>query len=108
MTIYSMSQMSGFQIWRGATWLPAAVLGLVDWLRLAAAPSYAFMAIFIAVFGESPKDMLCMGMHHASPLSGMAWMYVLMSAFHAAPWLKLIAAQQSAARIAYNERCGAA
>ena len=27
---------------------------------------------------------------HVSPLSGMATMYLLMSAFHAAPWLKLI------------------
>lgn len=107
MTIHSTTQMTGFRIWRGADWLPAALRGLADLLRLAAAPSYAFMAIFIAVFGESPKDMLCMGMHHASALSGMAWMYVLMSAFHSAPWLKLIAAQQHAGSIANNE-CGAA
>ena len=30
-----------------------------------------------------------MGMH-APPLSGMAPMYLLMSAFHASPWLELI------------------
>jgi hypothetical protein len=29
-------------------------------------------------------------MHGASPLGGMAPMYALMSAFHAAPWLKLL------------------
>jgi len=76
-------------------WLVAAALRLADWLRLAAAPSYGFMALFTAVFGESPQDMLCMAMHHASPMSGMigsmAWMYMLMGMFHSAPWLKLIA-----------------
>jgi len=29
-------------------------------------------------------------MQHAAPLTGMTAMYLLMSAFHAAPWLKLI------------------
>jgi hypothetical protein len=81
-------------------WLVDAALRLADWLKLAAAPSYGFMALFTAVFGESPQDMLCMAMHHASPLSGtigsMAWMYMLMSMFHSAPWLKLIAGRNSA------------
>src|SRR5579864_2271318 len=83
-------------------WLVAAALRLTDWLRLAAAPSYGFMALFTAVFGESPQDMLCMAMHHASPPSGMigsmAWMYMLMSMFHSAPWLKLIATRAGAVR----------
>jgi hypothetical protein len=35
--------------------------------------------------------MLCSA-PHASPLSQMATMYLLMSAFHAGPWLKLIRA----------------
>jgi hypothetical protein len=95
MTIYSTTLMRGYRIWTGATWLPAAVFGLTGWLRLAAAPTYGFMALFTAVFGESPQDMLCMAMHHTSPLGGMAWMYMLMSVFHSAPWLKLIAAQRS-------------
>jgi hypothetical protein len=34
-------------------------------------------------------EMLCSAAH-VSPLSGMVTMYLLMSAFHAAPWLKLI------------------
>jgi hypothetical protein len=95
MTIYWTTQMTGGRIWTGAEWLPAAVLGLASGLRLAAAPTYGFMALFTAVFGESPQDMLCMAVHHASPLGGMAWMYLLMSAFHSAPWLKLIAGQRS-------------
>jgi len=82
--------------------LVGAALGLAEWLRLAAAPSYAIMALITAIFGESPKDMLCMAMHHASPLSGMAgsmaWMYVLMTVFHSAPWLKLIASFASTGR----------
>jgi hypothetical protein len=80
-------------------WLVDAALRVAAWLKLAAAPSYGFMALFTAVFGESPQDMLCMAMHHASPLNGMigsmAWMYMLMSMFHSAPWLKLIAGRNS-------------
>jgi hypothetical protein len=98
MTIYSMTELTRYRIWPGAGRLPAAVLGLADWLRLAAAPSYGFMALFTAAFGESPKDMLCVAMHHVSPLGGMVWMYVLMSAFHSVPWLKLIAHRASHAR----------
>jgi hypothetical protein len=40
---------------------------------------------------------MCPTAQDALPLSGMAPMYLLMSAFHAAPWLKLIAARRSAA-----------
>jgi hypothetical protein len=93
MTISRATQKSGSRIWTGAGGLAAAVLGLAGWLRLAAAPTYTFMALFIAVFGESPKDMLCMAMH-ASPLSGMVWMYMLMSIFHVSPWLKLMSGAQ--------------
>jgi hypothetical protein len=38
--------------------------------------------------------MLCMSMHEASPINGMALMYALMSIFHAAPWLKLISSRR--------------
>ena len=60
-----------------------------DWLCLAAAPTFAIMALLTVVFGS--QDVLCAALHNASPLNGMAWMYLLMSAFHSAPWLKLIA-----------------
>lgn len=56
-------------------------------LALAATPTFALLALWTA-FANAPSDMLCMGMHDASPLNGMALMYALMSAFHATPWLK--------------------
>jgi hypothetical protein len=60
------------------------------WLRFAAAPTFAIMALLTGVLGGGPPDMLCAGAQDASALSGMVPMYVLMSAFHSAPWLKLI------------------
>jgi hypothetical protein len=61
--------------------------GLAGWLALAAAPTFALMALWSAL-SSGPPDVFCMS--HASPPDGMTAMYVLMSAFHAAPWLKLI------------------
>jgi hypothetical protein len=60
-----------------------------DWLCLAATPTFAIMALLAAFPGAGAPDMLCAAAQHASPLSGMATMYWLMSAFHSAPWLKL-------------------
>jgi hypothetical protein len=64
-----------------------------NWLCLAAAPTFAIMALLTA----GPPDTLCAAAQPASPLSGMAAMYWLMSAFHAAPWLKLISSRCSSA-----------
>jgi hypothetical protein len=68
----------------------AAAFGVADWLCLAAAPAFAIMALLTGILGGGSLDMLCSAAQHASPLSGMVPMYVLMSAFHSAPWLKLI------------------
>jgi hypothetical protein len=68
----------------------AGRLGVADWLSLAAAPTFAIMALLAAVFGSGPRDMLCSGGSDASVLIGMVPMYLLMSAFHAASWLKLM------------------
>jgi hypothetical protein len=65
---------------------------IADWLSLAAAPTFAMMALLTALFGAGAPDMLCSAMH-ASPLGGMVPMYLLMSAFHLAPWLRLIGGQ---------------
>ena len=64
--------------------------GAADCLSLAAAPTFAVMALLAAVLGGGPLAMLCSAAPDASPLTGMIPMYLLMSAFHAAPWLKLI------------------
>jgi hypothetical protein len=74
-----------------------AALGAASWLSLAAAPTFAMMALLTGALG-GPPDMLCSAAHDASPLSGMAPMYVLMSAFHSAAWLKLISSRRSGAR----------
>jgi hypothetical protein len=65
------------------------IADIAAWLHLAAAPSFAAMAAVTAMLGGG-ADMICG--QHALSLSGMVPMYLLMSAFHAAPWLKLIAA----------------
>jgi len=74
----------------------AAALGAAGWLGLAAAPTFAVMVLLTYVTSGG-ADMMCSAGHDASPLSGMVPMYVLMSAFHSAPWLKLISRRRSAA-----------
>ena len=73
----------------------AAALGAADWVYLAAAPTFAIMALLTGVLGGGPQDMSCSAAQGASLLSGMVPMYVLMSAFHLAPWLKLISSRRS-------------
>lgn len=68
-------------------------LSASGWLRLAAAPTFAIMALLTATTGE--MNMHCSATPDASPIDGMALMYLLMSAFHSAPWLKLIASRQT-------------
>ncbi len=77
----------------------AAALGAADWLCLAAAPTFAIMALLTGVLGGDPPDKLCSAAQDASPLSGMVPMYLLMSAFHSVPWLKLISSRRSGARL---------
>jgi hypothetical protein len=74
----------------------APALGAAGWLGLAAAPTFAIMALLTGV-GGGPPDMLCSAAQDASPLSGMVPMYLLMTAFHSAPWLKLISSRRKAA-----------
>jgi hypothetical protein len=74
------------------------VLGAADWLCLAAAPTFAVMALLTGVQSSGQSDIFCSAMRDASPLCGMVPMYLLMSAFHSAPWLKLISSRRSGAR----------
>ena len=68
---------------------PAATRGAADWLALAAAPTFAMMALLTGLFGGT-SDALCAALEGTSALSGMVPMYLLMSAFHAAPWVRLV------------------
>jgi hypothetical protein len=79
-------------------WLAAAVRGASNWVCLAAAPTFAVMALLTGLLGGGAQAMSCMGAHDVSPLSGMTFMYTLMSAFHSVPWLKLISRRRSSAR----------
>jgi hypothetical protein len=76
----------------------AAALGAAGWLGLVAAPTFAIMALLTGVVGGGSPDMLCAAAGEASPLSGMVPMYLLMCAFHSAPWLSLISRRRSGAR----------
>lgn len=74
-----------------------AASGAAGWLGLAAAPIFAVMALLTYGSGGDAAMLLCSAGHGMSPLSGMAPMYVLMSALHAMPWLNLISRWRDAA-----------
>jgi hypothetical protein len=76
----------------------AAAPGAVSWLCLAAAPTFAIMALVSGLHSGSQHDILCAAGDHASPLSGMVPMYLLMSAFHSPPWLRFISRRRNGAR----------
>lgn len=61
--------------------------GLTEWLCLAATPTFAIMALLTSL-GGTPLDAFC-SPAQAAPLNGMTLMYLLMSAFHSPPWLRL-------------------
>jgi hypothetical protein len=63
---------------------------VADWLALAAAPTFALMAVLTGILDSGAHQMACSAAMPVSPLSGMVLMYVLMSGFHFTPWLKLI------------------
>jgi hypothetical protein len=68
-----------------------------DWLSLAAAPTFASMAVLTGIGDNAAHQMSCSAATHMSSLTGMVPMYVLMSAFHFLPWLNLISRWRSAA-----------
>ena len=72
--------------------------GFVKWFADGVAagglsPTFTIMALWNGLYSGQP-DMLCMAMQGSSPMSGMTVMYLLMSAFHAAPWLRLISSRR--------------
>ena len=78
--------------WNGAT--PRAA----EWLSLTAAPTLAVMALLTGVLGGGKMAMICGGAQEPSALGGMVPMYLLMSAFHSAPWLKLMSRGERSGR----------
>ena len=58
----------------------------VSWLGLAASPTFALMA-WMSV--NDLQILYCSSAPRLLPIGGMAWMYLLMSIFHASPWLRL-------------------
>ena len=83
----------------------AAAPDAADWLRLAAAPTFAIVALLTGVVGGGPSDMPCSTMQGASLLNGMAPMYLLMSAFHSAPWLTLISSRLKRDELKFDQEC---
>jgi hypothetical protein len=59
------------------------------WLGLAATPCFALMALVTGLVHDGGADVLCSAAHAPWSVSGMAPMYLLMSVFHAAPWLRM-------------------
>jgi hypothetical protein len=83
-----MSGLAGSHIARGHR---PAEASAARWLSLAATPTFAVMALLAAVHGDGMPDMICSATREGSRLTGMVPMYLLMSAFHLAPWLRLFA-----------------
>ncbi|MDE5445853.1 hypothetical protein GWG65_31495 [Bradyrhizobium sp. CSA207] len=71
---------------------------LARWLGLAATPTFAIMALLTAALGGDAADMLCSA-GRGSLLGGMVPMYLLMSAFHASAWLRLISERRGATHL---------
>jgi hypothetical protein len=61
---------------------------ITAWLAIAAAPTFAAMAIITTFATGESMGTMCGGDH--SSLPGMTAMYLLMSLFHASPWLQLM------------------
>ena len=64
-------------------------LAAADWLSLAAAPAFALMALLTALMGDGHAAILCSQSEPPSAFTGMVPMYLLMAAFHLAPWFRL-------------------
>jgi hypothetical protein len=67
-------------------------------LSLVAAPTFAIMALLTIVFDGGQMPMMCSAGQDGFALGGMVPMYLLMSAFHSAPWLKLISSRRTTER----------
>jgi hypothetical protein len=67
----------------------ATAPAIARWLHLAAAPTFAVMALATLVLDSGPPNALCSAAGSFG-LNAMAPMYLLMALFHLTPWLKLV------------------
>jgi hypothetical protein len=67
-------------------------------LALAPTPTFALLAVLSAGQENSLQNAICSAAH-SSQLTGMVSMYLLMSVFHAGPWLQLLAARTRASTV---------
>ncbi len=74
-----------------------SVVSLRQCLRFMAAPVFATMSVLTALHG-SEFAAICAGSESSVIPLGMGTMYVLMSLFHAGPWLELLEKYQSVER----------
>ncbi|HEY1795960.1 MAG TPA: hypothetical protein VGG57_07560 [Stellaceae bacterium] len=65
-----------------------------SWLSLAAAPTFAAMALLTGIHDAGAPSMLCSAGQGVFPLTGMVPMYLLMAGFHSVPWLRLVAGRR--------------
>jgi hypothetical protein len=63
--------------------------GAGGWIALAGAPAFALMALGTACFGDQ-MNMVCVAARTRPRVGEMTVMYLLMSAVHLGPWLRLI------------------
>ena len=70
--------------------------GYHPWLYLFLVPALA-MRLWAEERRSGSMELLCSA-GHGFPLNGMVSMYLLMSAFHSAPWLKLVSRRRSGTR----------
>jgi hypothetical protein len=66
----------------------AAALGIAKWLCLAATPTFAIMALMTGVLGGGPDGYALLDRAWVSTDRNGPDVYIVMSAFHLAPWLK--------------------
>jgi hypothetical protein len=58
-------------------------------LSLAAAPTFALMALLNGIHPSSNAHLLCSAASLGLPWTGMTAMYLVMGVFHLGPWLNL-------------------
>lgn len=72
-----------------------------EWVCLGATPIFALMALLTSMGAFETPHVHGSLVHGGSMLGGMAFMYLLMGLFHAAPWLRRLAAWRNAQGAAY-------